>query len=69
MSQSANSKDRFIPVLLFSLPALAVVACLITLYLIIKHPDQEISVQKVTVIRDGDTVHQHVVNSVTPPLK
>jgi hypothetical protein len=59
----------WIPFWLMLLPMLAVVGGFITLYLVIKHPDQEIAVDKVTVVKDEAGTHQHVVNSVTPPLK
>jgi hypothetical protein len=66
---NANSPRSWIPFWLMLLPMLAVVAGFFTLYLVIRYPDQEIAVDKVTVVKDDRGTHQHVVNSVTPPLK
>jgi hypothetical protein len=48
-------------------PLLAVIGCAITWYFILRYPDHEIPVENVR-ITTGSGVHQHVVNSVTPPL-
>ena len=66
---TSPKQDDKMPVLIWLLPALAVIGSFISLYLALAHPDKEIAVDKVTVIHDGNQVHQHVVNSVTPPLK
>ena len=64
-----RTSDRYIPALLLLPPLLAVIGGFITLYLVVTRPDREITVETVSRIQDGPTVHQHVVNSVTPPLK
>jgi hypothetical protein len=51
------------------LPALAVIAGFVTLYLAMRHPDQALPVEKVTEIHNEQGTHQHVTNSVTPPLR
>jgi hypothetical protein len=63
-----STPRSFAPYWLAVLPGLAVVGGLITLYLVLRYPDREIHVQPVTEIQDASGIHQHVVNSVTPPL-
>jgi hypothetical protein len=58
-----------IPYLLAAGPALAVIAGFLTLYLVLRHPDTEWVVDKVTEIHTEHGTHQHVTNSVTPPLR
>jgi hypothetical protein len=51
-------------------PLLAVLGGAATMYFVIKYPDQSIVVQSAAEVPDEHgNVHQHVVNSVTPPLK
>jgi len=50
-------------------PALAVIGSMITLFLVLHYPDHEVPVEHVTQVPSENGVHQHVVNSVTPPLK
>jgi len=50
-------------------PALAVIGGLITLYLVWQYPDQALSIDPVESLSTQTGAHQHVVNSVTPPLK
>lgn len=59
----------FAPFWLALLPALAVIAGFITLYLAMRNPDQALSVDAVSEIHDERGTHQHVTNSVTPPLR
>jgi len=51
-------------------PAMALIGGIITMYVVIKYPDHAIVVESTSEVPDerGNT-HQHVVNSVTPPLK
>lgn len=49
-------------------PAFALLGGMITLYFVLRYPDHEVAVEHVTEVSD-DSMHQHVVNSVTPPLK
>lgn len=65
----AHSNRSWIPFWLMLGPALVVVASFVTLYFVVRYPDQEIAVDKVTEVHDDSGTHQHVVNSVTPPLK
>ncbi len=64
-----KQQHSWIPYWLALLPALAVIAGFITLYLAMRNPDQALSVEKVTEVHDEHGVHQHVTNSVTPPLR
>ena len=66
---SASSQRSWIPYWLALLPALAVIAGFVTLYLAMRYPDQALQVEKVSEIHDEQGVHQHVTNSVTPPLR
>ena len=50
-------------------PLMAVLGGAITLYIVIRYPDQAIVVEDTVVHDDQGNVHRHVVNSVTPPLK
>jgi len=50
-------------------PLLAVIGCMITWYFILRYPDQALPVEEVRVTTDDGSAHQHVVNSVTPPLR
>jgi hypothetical protein len=51
-------------------PLMAVIGGIITMYFVVKYPDQAIAVDTHTeVSSERRQVHQHVVNSVTPPLK
>ena len=51
-------------------PLMAVIGGVITLYFVMKYPDQAIAVDTHTEVRsEQGRLHQHVVNSVTPPLK
>ena len=50
-------------------PALAVIGGLITLYLVWQYPDQALPIDPVESVSTQTGVRQHVVNSVTPPLK
>jgi hypothetical protein len=63
-----STERSYAPYLLAILPALAVVGSMITLYFVLRYPDQVIPVDPVTEIHDESGSHQHVVNSVTPPL-
>lgn len=65
----ANRPRSLIPYLLMLGPALVVIASFITLYLVLRYPDTEWQVDKVTEVRTEQGTHQHVVNSVTPPLR
>ncbi len=60
---------RYVPYLLAILPAVACIAGFFTLYLALRNPDQAVVVDKVSEIHDASGVHQHVTNSVTPPLR
>lgn len=65
-----SARDRSLAWLLAVPPLMAVLGGMITLYIVIKYPDQAISVDKTTLIQDDHgRIHQHVVNSVNPPLK
>lgn len=48
-------------------PAMALLGGMVTMYLVVKFPDQAIVVDATNEVRDGHGAH--VVNSVTPPLK
>lgn len=50
-------------------PAIAFIGGMITLYLVLRYPDHELAVERVTEVPVANGVQQHVVNSVTPPLK
>jgi hypothetical protein len=50
-------------------PAMALIGGIVTMYLVIKYPDQAIVVDAASEVHDQQGTHQHVVNSVTPPLK
>ncbi|MES1195963.1 MAG: hypothetical protein ABUL58_03370 [Steroidobacter sp.] len=50
-------------------PAMALIGGAVTLYFVVKYPDQAIVVSSNAEVPDEHGVHQHVVNSVTPPLK
>lgn len=50
-------------------PALALLGGMVTMYLVVKHPDQTIVVDTTSEVGGSGGTHQHVVNSVTPPLK
>ncbi len=51
-------------------PLLAVIGGALTLYVVVKYPDQAIVVEsKAEVPDEQGRMHQHIVNSVTPPLK
>lgn len=69
VSASPSPPRSLAPYWLAVLPALAVVGGLITLYLVMRYPDQAISVEPVVEIHDDTGSHQHVINSVTPPLR
>lgn len=66
---STTTQRSWIPYWLALLPALAVIAGFVTLYLAMRYPDQALSVEKVSEIHDEHGTHQHVTNSVTPPLQ
>lgn len=69
MSSVPNSSGRRTLWLLLAPPALAMIGGFITLFIAASHPDQEIKVEKVSTIQTETGTHQHVTNSVTPPLK
>ena len=51
-------------------PLMAVIGGVITMYFVVKYPDQAIAVDApAEVTSQRGQLHQHVVNSVTPPLK
>ncbi|MGE3890943.1 MAG: hypothetical protein AB7F79_05010 [Steroidobacteraceae bacterium] len=50
-------------------PALAVLGGIITLYLVWRYPDQALAVEPVALVTNDQGEHQHVINSVTPPLR
>ena len=50
-------------------PALAVIGGLITLYIVWQYPDQALPIDPVESVSTQTGARQHVVNSVTPPLK
>lgn len=55
------------PYLLALPPLAAVLAGMVTVYLMAKHPDQEIRVAPTETQSTGET--RHVTNSVVPPLR
>jgi hypothetical protein len=68
-SQQTKPPRSIIPYLLMLGPVLVVIASFITLYLVMRYPDTEWKVDKVTEIHTEHGTHQHVTNSVTPPLR
>jgi hypothetical protein len=68
-SHKPTPRRSLIPYLLALGPVLAVIAGFITLYLVLRYPDTEWKVDKVTEIRTEHGTHKHVTNSVTPPLR
>lgn len=68
-SREPEPKRSLIPYLLALGPILAVIGSAATLYLVLRHPDTEWQVDKVTEVHTEQGTHQHVVNSVTPPLR
>jgi len=51
-------------------PLMAVIGGALTMYVVVKYPDHAIAVDsRIEVPDEHGNTHQHVVNSVTPPLK
>ena len=69
MSNLIGKKDNRAAWLLIVPPVLAVIGGFITLYLVWRYPDQALTIEPVETISTETGVYQHVINSVTPPLK
>lgn len=69
MSSASNNSGRRTALWLLVPPAMAMIGGFITLFLAMKYPDQAIEVEQVSSVTTESGTHQHVTNSVTPPLK
>ena len=70
MNTESKPRRRSWAWLLVVPPAMALIGGALTVYVVVKYPDHAIAVNSVAEVPDEHgTMHQHVVNSVTPPLK